>query len=249
MRYRAHIQKLAIVTTSWDDGHPLDMRIAQLLHFYGIVGTFYIPIQYRQCPQMNQRELRALRNLGMEIGAHTLTHRRLTRLTKEHVLEELLSSKEILEEVLENPVVSFCYPEGKFNHRVSKWVSEAGYKVARTTVAFRTEGRFDAYRMPVSFQLLPHKPRIHLRHALREGNIRGLLAWFCLWNMESDLLTLTNVMLDHIVKHGGVLHIWGHSWEIEQYGLWETTKKILNLIGNRPGVYYLTNAQVLQAIE
>lgn len=33
--------KQLIITTSWDDGHPLDLKIAELLDKYGINGTFY----------------------------------------------------------------------------------------------------------------------------------------------------------------------------------------------------------------
>ncbi len=32
------------ITTSWDDGHPLDFRVAELLSKYGLRGTFYIPM-------------------------------------------------------------------------------------------------------------------------------------------------------------------------------------------------------------
>ena len=35
--------KQIIVTTSWDDGHPLDFKIASLLEEYNLKGTFYIP--------------------------------------------------------------------------------------------------------------------------------------------------------------------------------------------------------------
>jgi len=31
------------ITTSWDDGHPMDLRVAALLAKYGIAGTFYVP--------------------------------------------------------------------------------------------------------------------------------------------------------------------------------------------------------------
>jgi len=34
--------KKVIVTTSWDDGHLLDLRLAQLLQDAGLKGTFYI---------------------------------------------------------------------------------------------------------------------------------------------------------------------------------------------------------------
>ena len=33
---------MTIVTTSWDDGNKLDLKLAALLDKYGLVGTFYI---------------------------------------------------------------------------------------------------------------------------------------------------------------------------------------------------------------
>ena len=33
------------ITTSWDDGHPLDFRIAELLSEYRLRGTFYVPME------------------------------------------------------------------------------------------------------------------------------------------------------------------------------------------------------------
>jgi hypothetical protein len=47
------------LTTSWDDGHPLDFRVADLLSKYGLTGTFYIP---RQCqtPTMSEEQVREL---------------------------------------------------------------------------------------------------------------------------------------------------------------------------------------------
>ena len=34
---------MKIITTSWDDGHPLDFKLAELLNKYNLKGTFYIP--------------------------------------------------------------------------------------------------------------------------------------------------------------------------------------------------------------
>jgi hypothetical protein len=33
----------AYITTSWDDGHPSDLRLADLLHKHSLRGTFYVP--------------------------------------------------------------------------------------------------------------------------------------------------------------------------------------------------------------
>ena len=58
------------------------------------------------------QEVRELQQYGMEIGAHTLTHPDLTRLSRERVEAEVRGSKEFIEEMLGTPVVSFCYPYG-----------------------------------------------------------------------------------------------------------------------------------------
>ncbi|MGH7837447.1 MAG: polysaccharide deacetylase family protein, partial [Candidatus Binataceae bacterium] len=62
------------MTTSWDDGHPLDLRVAELLAAHGVRGTFYVPVRASADSLMKPADLRRLRNLGMEIGAHTVSH-------------------------------------------------------------------------------------------------------------------------------------------------------------------------------
>lgn len=249
MRNGAGMKKTSIVTTSWDDGHPLDLRLAHLLSSYGILGTFYVPLHHRLFPAIAAGQIRTLRTRGMEIGSHTLTHPNLAKLRKKQGLHELMESKRILENTLGEPVVSLCYPEGKFNPTVRSWVVEAGYQLARTTAAFRTDTKFDPFCMPVSFQLFPHPHTVHIRHALKEGNLRGMMDWYRFWRMESDLIKLSELILGHILEYGGILHIWGHSWEVEKLGLWGLLEEVLRLIANRRGVLYLTNSQVLHEID
>src|SRR5207237_6708341 len=72
--------KMIYVTTSWDDGHKLDVRLAALLKKYGIKGTFYI------CPQdqeFKDEDLLSPQDIlsisqDFEIGGHTITHPHLT---------------------------------------------------------------------------------------------------------------------------------------------------------------------------
>ena len=214
-------RKLAVVTTSWDDGHPLDVRLAGLLASCGLRGTFYVPVSAAGLQRMTKEQMLTIRRMGMEIGSHTVTHPILTLLDDAAVRRELVDSKKYLQTLLAEPVTAFCYPMGVFNRRLSSLVRGAGYQVGRTTMAFRTDHEFDPIRMPVSFQFLPHPHQVHVRHALKEGNGKGLINWYRLWRMEKDLLRLSERMLEHILEFGGVLHIWGHSWEIEERGLWE----------------------------
>jgi len=45
---------------------------------------------------------------------------------------------------------------------------------------------------------------------------------------------------------GGVFHIWGHSWEIEKYKMWDELKNVLEYISKHNGVDYLTNGQIIK---
>src|SRR5580658_3012253 len=93
-----------IVTLSWDDGHPLDMRIAQLMADCGLFATFYIPTSITR-PKLDNHQLIELSEMGMEIGSHGLTHSPLT--SAPDVQKELVESKDKLEQMIGKPVSSF----------------------------------------------------------------------------------------------------------------------------------------------
>ena len=47
-----------------------------------------------------------------------------------------MASKNRLEDIVGEPIVSFSYPEGQFNSLARSWVVEAGYELARTASSF-----------------------------------------------------------------------------------------------------------------
>jgi peptidoglycan/xylan/chitin deacetylase (PgdA/CDA1 family) len=58
-------------------------------------------------------QLRALREAGMGIGAHTVTHPILKTLSRQQARAEISASREALEGLLGEPVRLFAYPNGK----------------------------------------------------------------------------------------------------------------------------------------
>jgi len=70
-------------TTSWDDGHPMDNRLAELLAKYDIQGTFYIPatnIEGRST--LTEKDIISLSS-SFEIGGHTYSHIYLDKLSSD----------------------------------------------------------------------------------------------------------------------------------------------------------------------
>lgn len=218
----------AIITTSWDDGHVLDLRTAELLRRYDLKGTFYVPTNCAEWP-LTATSARELLNMGMEIGSHTVSHAVLPRVADSRVQYELIESKKALEDLTGRQITAFCFPKGKFDRRTCALVRKAGYRVARTTVGFRTERDFNPACMPVSVQFVPHSRQIHLRHALKEGNGRGLLYWCQGCRLETNLKKLCLRMLERVATIGGVFHLWGHSWEVDRLGLWHELEEVLGI--------------------
>lgn len=68
------------------------------------------------------------------IGDHTLSHRSLTSLKEEDIKSEVISSKDILQSQLHLSVNVFSYPYGSSNQTVTKYLQEAGFVAAVTSV-------------------------------------------------------------------------------------------------------------------
>ena len=62
---------------------------------------------------MTAHEVKSMRHAGMQIGAHTVSHPILARLTDEQARQEIGDSKIFLEQLLGERVGLFAYPNGK----------------------------------------------------------------------------------------------------------------------------------------
>jgi peptidoglycan/xylan/chitin deacetylase (PgdA/CDA1 family) len=84
-------------------------------------------------PLMDEAQIREWLAAGHAIGAHTITHPSLTRLSTEQAREEIQASRKSLEDRFGVAVNHFCYPYGDWNPTVRDLVAEAGYTTACTT--------------------------------------------------------------------------------------------------------------------
>jgi hypothetical protein len=236
-----------IVTTSWDDGHPRDVELAELLSELGIRGTFYVAPQSMERPPIGTGALRELAG-QFEIGAHSVTHSPLTGLAERELRREVCESKHMLEDVLGSEVSVFCYPRGHYNRRVRRAVMDAGFRCARTTTEFHLDAGDDPWRMPTTLQAYPHPLWMRVYHGTKTLNWRGLASMFRTGPGKS-WVALARAFFERALARGGVWHLWGHSWEIEEQGLWEDLRTVLGAVSRHPGVQYLANGQLVSCVE
>jgi len=82
------------------------------------------------------------------IGAHTVNHVVTANLAEEKTRLELGESQRALESLTGSTVKCFAYPEGRFDGRERKFLTEFGYRLAAaTTVGFITR-KSDPYVLP-----------------------------------------------------------------------------------------------------
>lgn len=235
-----------IVTTSWDDGDPFDLKVAELLHARSIPGTFYVSIVGHDGRKtLEPAQLRAVASGGFEIGAHGVSHSVLTRLSLKELAPEVRVCRAKLEDILGARVQMFSYPKGKHNAQVIKQLKDSGYRGARTVHMLRQRLDFDPFLMPTSLLAVPALKKLYVRNLLRSRNSRGLLDYLTQFICLDSWVTLGKVLFDQVLKEGGVWHLHGHSWEIEELGLWDDLKQMLDYVSNREGVTYVSNHDVL----
>jgi peptidoglycan/xylan/chitin deacetylase (PgdA/CDA1 family) len=225
-----------IVTTSWDDGDTLDVKLSRLLTKYGLKGTFYIGQSHKRIDPLRREDVQEIAK-EHEIGAHTLNHVHLTRVPLPEAKAQIEDSKAWTEEVLGREVDMFSYPYGEYNREVEEIVRNCGFIGARTCDYAAPDAVTDPFRWGVTLGASNRSPLITLKTWLKSRiSIRSLLDW----RIRSELL------FDLALDKGGVWHLWGHSWEIDKDADWDKLERVLAYVGNRTDVLYATNAEALR---
>jgi peptidoglycan/xylan/chitin deacetylase (PgdA/CDA1 family) len=229
----------AVVTTSWDDGHHLDSRLAELLRHYGVAGTFYIAPRNVEIAAADRLSAAGIRELaaGFEIGGHTLRHLRLPRLSLVQARDEIRTGRQELEDLVGVPVTSFCYPCGDYEAEHVRVVADLGFSVART-VRRNSLGCGSPLEMTTTVNAYRHL--VDGPVALRLGGARPwrALPYYASWD------TMAMRWFDLCLERGGVYHLWGHSWEVHANGDWARLERVLAYISSRPAVRYVPNSAV-----
>jgi peptidoglycan-N-acetylglucosamine deacetylase len=223
-----------LVTTSWDDGDILDLKIAELLNKYGLKGTFYIPKSYSKL-SLSSHDLLEIDRIH-ELGAHTLSHPILTGCSTAKAEKEISGSKAYLEEIAGHKIEMFCYPAGRYNLEVKSLVKKAGFIGARTCQPSDSIPLADPFEWPITLQASDASHRLTFEIWRRS---RLSLSSLFDWPVRARSL------FDIAVKKGGIFHLWGHSTEIQGQGDWDKLDGVLRYISNNNAATYLTNGMII----
>lgn len=96
---------------------------------------------------MTFKELAELAEEGHEIGSHSMTHCLMTECDDTALVYEIAESRRVLQTRINQPIKSFCYPNGNCDERTAQASASAGYQLAVTTTWGHNDRSADCFQL------------------------------------------------------------------------------------------------------
>lgn len=217
-----------IITLSFDDGENYDVRVAQLLRKYGLKATFYLCSGHiglegdccggkRHYIKLSEKEIKKTYD-GFEIGAHGDNHGDFTAMAKNEIFESLNNDLRVFSEYTNIPIVCCAYPGGSVNEQVIRYMEELGVVSFARTIPDEKK----------DFSIPEHKFNCKPTAHIFDSDIYETIKEF--EKLNDNCLS--------------VLHIYGHSYEIEALkNGWTIFEKLLKSLSELKEVDFLTNGE------
>ena len=128
------------VAITFDDGY-LDVFLNAYPYFkkYDMPATIFVTTGYvekkmrlgnKYLAILSWNEIKAMSKNKIEIGAHTITHPKLTQIDETEARQEIIGSKMEIEKQIGKEVGFFAFPFNAYNPRLIKLVKQLGFKGA-----------------------------------------------------------------------------------------------------------------------
>lgn len=115
---------------TFDDGNLDNYSNAfPIMQRYGFAGVLYIPAAFVGEPNyLNVDQIKEMASAGWEVGSHSISHpTNFLALEPSAMRREIVGSRQMLEEMLGLPILTFAYPFGLNSGGAADYVHFAGY--------------------------------------------------------------------------------------------------------------------------
>ena len=218
--------KSKCVTFSYDDGTIHDIRMTDAFKKYNVKATLNLNsgifIDGTKSDHIDVEKVKELaENPLFEIACHGTSHPHYERIPASVGMLDIVNDRIFLENTVGKLVRGAAYPYGTRNEEVIDYFKKAGIVYSRTTKA--TNG----FSLPENW--LEWHPTCHHKGALD--------------NIEKFLSTTFKY-------EGGVLYIWGHSYEFNNDNNWDLLDEMLKkLSDNSDDIWFATNIEIYNYVE
>lgn len=233
------------ISFAWDDGSVEDLKLMDLCLKYRIPGIFFIPVTNTERSVIPKNEVKAIARNGFEIGAHTYSHSYLTFLTLTKADIELTSGRDFYEQMLGKGIQHFCFPGGKYNDELVK-MARNYFETARTadTGALIKKNTF---LIKPTFHFFDRGKKSLIYNSFKNSSVINFLTMRNIFSRGyfNYLKNIIADLNDYPETHRVI--IWGHSWEIEQYSLWNELEDLFQWLTKNYSTNLRTYSEILKS--
>ena len=219
---------MVTISFSWDDGAPEDIKLAALFEKYAIPCKLFVPTKNREgIDTLTPNDIKSLSSELISFGGHTYNHVYLTELPLENAKEEVLSNVKYLEDTLGKKIEHFCFPGGKYTPELIRELQ--GSFVSLRTADIMCSNFSGKLRKP-TFHFYPRGNKSLFGNSVRNQDkiffplLRSISEKDYFDKIKNIISKVESSNLDYKI------HIWGHSWEIEDLQLWNKLEDLLNFL-------------------
>lgn len=110
---------------------------------------------------LNENQIKEMHNNGICFGSHACSHKILTRLDDQSVLNELSKSKQCLQDIISDEVHTLAYPNGNYTNHLGELAESVGYRIAFGTqhgIASSSDDKFNIKRININDTTASNSP-------------------------------------------------------------------------------------------
>ncbi len=223
-----------IITFSFDDGVTQDIKVIEILNKYNLKATFNlnsglfehsfplvwngVNVERKVVSSSMIKEIYA----GHEVAAHTVHHARLTQLSNDEIVKEVVDDIRNLEALVSYKVEGMAYPCSEVDNKVLKVIKErTPIKYARTTDS--------THSLELQENLLQFNPSCRV--------------------FDDDMYGLADELINFNGDKPKLLYIWAHCYEFDyKPGKYERFEEFCKYISGKNGVTYCTNIEAFKIL-
>lgn len=210
------------VTFSYDDGDKADRRLVEIFNNYGMKATFnLIPSRFDGETVVSSGEVSSL-YAGHEIACHTYSHPHLERLPLTGQVREISLCRAALEQLSGGIVRGMATPYGGKNSDTVAAMNALGIAYCRNA------GVSGGLSVPADF--LDWTPSCHHTGA------------------PAVIEKFRSEWIHQPWQYGGLLFIWGHSFEFDRANNWELAEQICSSLAGIDDIWFATNIEIYDYI-
>src|SRR5260370_40572451 len=99
--------------------------------------------------------------------------------------------------------------------------------------------------MPTTLPAYPHDSITYYKNLGKRRDLPVLYNYVTELRRLHSWAELGKKLFDQCLTEGGIWHLYGHSWEIEELGLCADLRQMVDYVRDRPDLIYANNSQPL----